>query len=177
MCNTDIPIPELSKLTGIPTRSIYQIYYHCIYSEITKDMNFIHRDRLSSKRKSCKLSEVEVQDIIKLLLDGELRCLIADKYNVGNSTIDDIYFHRTWERLTNGIEFPTTNRNKYKFKTKPLIQYDLNMNFIAEYNSARDAEKETGIGYKLISRVCRGERDCTCGYIFKFKENEILKKE
>ena len=55
--------------------------------------------------------------------------------------------------------------------TKPVIQYDLNMNYISEYESARDAEKATGIGYKMISRVCRGERHSTHGYIFRFKND------
>lgn len=52
---------------------------------------------------------------------------------------------------------------------KSIIQYDLQMNYIAEYKSAKEAEISTGIGRKLISRVCRGDRKHTCGYIFKFK--------
>ena len=44
------------------------------------------------------------------------------------------------------------------------------MNYIATYESAREAERQTGIGYKMISRVCRGERPHTHGYIFKFVE-------
>ena len=52
---------------------------------------------------------------------------------------------------------------------KPVIQYDLCMNYIAEYESARDADKHTGIGYKLISRVCNYQRPHTHGYVFRFK--------
>jgi len=51
---------------------------------------------------------------------------------------------------------------------KPIEQYDLNGNFIASYESARDAERKTGIGYKMISRVCNGERPYTHGFVFKF---------
>lgn len=54
--------------------------------------------------------------------------------------------------------------------TKHVLQYDLNNNFVAEYESARECEKKTGIGYKMISRVCNGGRPHTHGYIFKFKE-------
>ena len=53
--------------------------------------------------------------------------------------------------------------------TKPIIQYDLNMNYIAEYESAREAEIATGIGYKMISRVCNYKRSHTYGFIFRFK--------
>ena len=54
--------------------------------------------------------------------------------------------------------------------TKPILQYDLQMQFIAEYESTREAEKITGIGYRMISRVCNGKRPYTHGFIFRFKE-------
>lgn len=63
-----------------------------------------------------------------------------------------------------------SNLDEYIGNSKPIIQYDLNGNFIAEYESARECEKKTGIGYKMISRVCNGGRPHTHGYIFKFKE-------
>lgn len=69
------------------------------------------------------------------------------------------------------------NLPEYKKDTnaKIVLQYDLDGNFVAEYKSAREAEKITGIGYKMISRVCKGERERTHGYIFKFKNK--LKRE
>lgn len=69
------------------------------------------------------------------------------------------------EYYKNGV-----NLEDYKLakSNKPINQYDLNNNFIATYESAREAEKLTGIGYKMISRVCNGGRPHTHGYIFKF---------
>ena len=58
--------------------------------------------------------------------------------------------------------------------TKPIIQYDYDMNFIAEYVSARDAEEKTGIGFRMISRVCCYERPHTHGYIFRFKDDVAI---
>jgi len=55
-------------------------------------------------------------------------------------------------------------------KEKPIVQYDMDGNFISEYKSARFAANATGIGYKLISRVCRGDRPHTHGYVFRFKD-------
>lgn len=57
----------------------------------------------------------------------------------------------------------------HQTNSKTVVQYDLQMNYIAEYKSAREAEQVTGIGFKMISRVCNGQRPCTHGYIFKFK--------
>ena len=55
-----------------------------------------------------------------------------------------------------------------KTNGKSIYQYDINGNFIATYESAREAEKVTGIGFRMISRVCNGVRPHTHGYIFKF---------
>lgn len=58
--------------------------------------------------------------------------------------------------------------DKYIGNSKAIAQYDKDMNFIAIYESAREAERKTGIGYKMISRVCNGQRPHTHGYIFQF---------
>ena len=53
---------------------------------------------------------------------------------------------------------------------KPVIMYDLHMNFIDEFKSVTEAEKLTGI--KGVSAVCNGKRHTAGGYIWKHKENE-----
>lgn len=116
-----------------------------------------------------KLSEKEVKEIIRLLLKNTYTCDIANMYMVGTSTIDDIYFHRTWAELTKGIVFPSRENNiPRKRGQKRVIQYDLNLNYIAEYESAHEAERQTGIGFRMICRVCKGDRPYTHGYIFKY---------
>ena len=54
-----------------------------------------------------------------------------------------------------------------KRSNKPINQYDLDGNYITTYESAREAEQETGIGYKNISRYCNGERKHK-DFVFKF---------
>lgn len=114
-----------------------------------------------------KLTENEVQEIIQLLLDNVYASDIAKKYNVKNSTIDDIYFHRSWSDLTKNIIFPSRKNNRARCGKK-VIQYDLEMNYINEYESAHEAERKTGIGFRMISRVCNGNRPYTHGYIFQY---------
>lgn len=63
---------------------------------------------------------------------------------------------------------------RYRDLYKPVIQYDLNMNFIAEYESIHEADRITGIGYKMISRVCNGKRPHTHGFIFRFKDDSTI---
>ena len=60
----------------------------------------------------------------------------------------------------------------YKKKTeKSVNQYTYpDKEFIATYSSMHEVERLTGIGFKMVSKVCRGERKSTHGYFFEFAE-------
>lgn len=51
---------------------------------------------------------------------------------------------------------------------KPVLQFDLNGNFIREYFSASEAYRVTKIS--KITACCRGKRNKAGGYIWKFKD-------
>ena len=51
---------------------------------------------------------------------------------------------------------------------KKIDQYDINGNFIKTWESISSIEKELGILGTHISRVCKGKRKTTGGYIFKY---------
>ena len=53
-------------------------------------------------------------------------------------------------------------------RRKSVIQMDLDYNVIDEYNSVAEASKKTGVSITCISRCCRGERDKSGGYIWKY---------
>jgi len=167
LCNTKLPIPKVSEFTGVHYRTIYQIYFKQNYTNVVKDMDFIHRQKGGEDCNNSILTEVEIPEIINLLLNKMFMVDIARKYNVNISTIWDIYNYKTWKTFTENIVFP-----KYKKASgrsfKQIIQYDLENNYIATFESAREAERITGIGYKMISRVCKGERPYTHGFIWKF---------
>lgn len=55
---------------------------------------------------------------------------------------------------------------------KPVIQYDKNGNYIAEYESEEEAKRALKKPHAQISEVCRGKRKSTYGFVFKFKEEE-----
>ena len=59
--------------------------------------------------------------------------------------------------------------NKYtKTLCKKIDQYDKEGNFIKMWNSIASIEKELNLKGTHISRVCRGKRKTTGGYIFKY---------
>ena len=53
-------------------------------------------------------------------------------------------------------------------QSKPVIQYDLNGNFISEYPSTNSVSN-FGFQQAKVSDCCRGERKTHKGYVWKFK--------
>ena len=53
-------------------------------------------------------------------------------------------------------------------RKKGVVQYSLNGDLIAEYNSVAEASKETGISKTCISRVCRKERKKSGGFKWEY---------
>ncbi|MCK4826808.1 hypothetical protein KA005_64330 [bacterium] len=65
-------------------------------------------------------------------------------------------------------EYPYKKKKPASSNMKSVAQYNMDGFLIKVYESAREASRFTGIGYKLISRVCCGIRDHTHNYNFKF---------
>lgn len=53
--------------------------------------------------------------------------------------------------------------------SKAVIQYDKSGNFVSEWPSAREAERQTGFSCRHISKCCLGKRRSAYGYIWRFK--------
>lgn len=62
-------------------------------------------------------------------------------------------------------------------KLKPVVQYDLEGNFIKEWDYARQPiEQGVGTDYNGISACCLGKQKSASGYIWRFKENTLILK-
>jgi group I intron endonuclease len=62
--------------------------------------------------------------------------------------------------------------NVSKANSKAILQYDTKGNFIKEYPSAIQAEKETHVKRDNISHALRGKTKSAGGFIWKFKKQE-----
>lgn len=81
----------------------------------------------------------------------------------------------------NNLEWATSSENiQHRIKTlgvrltnnkrsKPVLQYDMKMNFIKEYPSAKEAMRQTKMSQGHISECCRGEIKQYNGFIWKYK--------
>lgn len=53
-------------------------------------------------------------------------------------------------------------------RLKAVHQFDINGNFISEYESASEASRLTGISKTCITRCCRGERKKSSGFTWQY---------
>lgn len=65
--------------------------------------------------------------------------------------------------------------NPKEDKSKIIIQYDLDGNFIKEYPSINEAARSTGLELSNISNVCNGKLNKTGNFVFVFKYNNKRK--
>lgn len=122
-----------------------------------------------------KLTEKQVIEIIERLKTNDFNLDIANDYGVSQGTIDDIRCHKTWKHLTGNIVFDNISSRRRPRSTKPVIQYSEDGTYIATYKSARDVQRELGIGYKIISAVCNGKKRTAHGYIWRFEGDSFNK--
>lgn len=53
-------------------------------------------------------------------------------------------------------------------RSKPIMQFNLNGNFIKEWECIYEIERELGIKHNNIIKVCKGERKTAGGYVWKY---------
>lgn len=68
-------------------------------------------------------------------------------------------------------------RNKRSRDNGPLVsvdQYELDGTFVRNWESASDAARFYRIRIENITRVCKGRRKTTAGYLWRFTEKEVV---
>ena len=68
------------------------------------------------------------------------------------------------------ITFITTQQNAEEANAIPVLQYDLNMNFISEHVSAQKAANSVGLKEgSSVTSCCKGRSKTSGGFIWKYK--------
>lgn len=92
-----------------------------------------------------------------------------------NNSVENLEWATYTENNMHSVRILGNGKQKEYAVKKPVLQYDLNGKFIAEYPSYREAQRQTGIN--SIDVVCRGERQkgrkqkTVGGYVWRYKED------
>jgi group I intron endonuclease len=110
----------------------------------------------------------EVKENQSLRVSGINHHMFGKKHS--KDTIEKIKKNRS-------VDQEKINEISRKNNSKSILQYDLNGNFIKEYESIKNAAIETGLSESLIGKTCRGVVKNPKKFIFKFKDkcSNILK--
>lgn len=66
----------------------------------------------------------------------------------------------------------TRKKKHSKTAEHTTLQYDLNMNFIAEYPSIMEIHRKFGYDFSSIAKCCKGKQKTSYGFIWRFKDYE-----
>ena len=82
-----------------------------------------------------------------------------------NNNVDNL----EWCDAKYNTNFGTCIERRSKKKSKTVLQYTLDGQFVREWLSAKQAEREGGFSSKCISMCCRGKLKTYKGYIWRYK--------
>lgn len=74
-----------------------------------------------------------------------------------------------WITPKDNCNYGTRNERQGLGHSKPIEQYDLEGNFIKEWNSAAQVERDLGFNHSNISQCCLGRYNVAYNYKWKFK--------
>ena len=90
-----------------------------------------------------------------------------------NNCVDNLEWCSPKYNANYGTRNKRMKDNIIKKYSKKVIQYDLDGNFIREFNSIEDTAKHFNVTSQSINRCCKGKLKRCKNYIFKFK-SEVM---
>ncbi len=114
--------------------------------------------------------------VFKYNLDGKLQTVYSDLTSAGNSV------NKTKQAISRACssvshtlagfywsyEYQEPFKPEKDNRKKPVFQFDLEGNLLAEYISASEASRKTNVFKSCITKCCRGERKTSGGFIWKY---------
>ena len=119
---------------------------------------FCSRDCYNASLKD-KSNEITKETLIEKIKEYNTISDVAKAFNVSRPTI------RKYLEKYNLLD---SLKEKFDFRAKPILQYDINGNFIQEWPSVSDVESTLGIAD--AGRVANYKRKSSGGYIWRWKE-------
>ncbi len=88
--------------------------------------------------------------------------------NKTNNCVDNLEWCTNEYNMKHSWRIGLRNEKTYFNIIKKIRQYDLEGNFIKEWNSAKEIEQQLGISVNMIRKCCNGKRNKTHNFIWKY---------
>lgn len=134
--------------------------------ETRKKMSMIKTGIKASEETKRKMSEMRKG---KKMPIGSGKKAAQTRLAKGNNKHTDETKRKISEIAKKNAKFGSEN-----YAARPILVYDKIGNFISKFDTAREAAEFLNIGdcWKHIPAVCKGNRKHTCGYVFKYADNQ-----
>ena len=146
-----------------------------LYKQQKRDRKLLHRlvaeafiPNPDNKPEIDHINTIKIDNTVFLNEDGSIN---YEKTNLRWTTRkENINNPITKTKMQINARKPSKGKyGKKHHRSKPIIQYDKEGNFIKEWECANDVERVLGISNKHIGSVCLGKRKSCGGYIWKYK--------
>ena len=146
-----------------------------LYKQQKRDRKLLHRlvaeafiPNPDNKPEIDHINTIKIDNTVCLNEDGSIN---YEKTNLRWTTRkENINNPLTKTKMQINARKPSKGKyGKKHHRSKPIIQYDKEGNFIKEWDCANDVERVLGISNKHIGSVCLGKRKSCGGYIWKYK--------
>lgn len=165
--NFSFEVIEECSQEELNQKEIYWIqYYHCsiLDPEYVKGLNFTIGGEGSV--------QYDINEVYSLWDEGYGIKQIADKINCSTTTVSR-YLHY-YKNYSATIAKKRGASNSSKAQDKKIIQYDLQGNYIAEWNSQKEIQRELNIDACTIGKVIRGKRISAGGFQWKLEGDQVF---
>lgn len=176
-----IPFNNTDELNDVLNQ--LEVYYISLYNTLKEGYNataggegisFYHH----SEETKQKISRGQIGKILSE--EHKEKCRIA---NLGNHHTEDAKYkitqallnrdHAIYEKMADKLRGKTRNHEMImkaaEKRRKPVLQYDMQGNFIQEFEAASQAGFGRGTN---ITACCKGKILSACGFIWRYKESE-----
>lgn len=149
------------------------------YNTLTKT-NSVYKEHLLKKNidkkgyyqvtlcKNGKIKPIKVHKLVAITFIPNIRNLPCINHIDGNKSNNNVN-NLEWCSFKYNVQH--AYKNDLMLNCKKVKQYDLNNNFLKEYNSINEASKRTSTNQGNISMCILGKRKTAGGFIWKLKEN------
>lgn len=172
-------VSNLGKVRSLDREVEYPTYTRYFYGKVLKP----HKKRNGYLELTLRQQKKHTQALVHRLVaiafipnPNNLPCVNHKDENKENNCVENL----EWCTEAYNNHYGIGNRNRcvnsrngaIKKQAKPVLQFSLDGEFIAEYFSAMEAARQNQCRQGGISECCNGKQKTAYGYIWRYKEAE-----